>query len=216
MTPPPTIVDDGPAQPTVPDAVASPSPGRPSIAVPAVEAGPFYDESTEPGVPRTRRTGPFIATKEYRRFTEFAAAVRRETFIGLCYGPAGVGKTLSARRYARWDKVEEFLLGWGRRQESDAAVYATLARSRTAFYTPTTTCTPSSSSRTSTSSSAGSTSASPSTARPRPRCPSRATSTTEGPRRSWTCSSSTKPNASLNRPWNTSATGSTAARPGSS
>ncbi len=142
MTPPPTIVDDGPAQPTVPDAVASPSPGRPSIAVPAVEAGPFYDESTEPGVPRTRRTGPFIATKEYRRFTEFAAAVRRETFIGLCYGPAGVGKTLSARRYARWDKVEEFLLGWGRRQESDAAVYATLARSRTAFYTPTTTCTP--------------------------------------------------------------------------
>ncbi len=133
MTLQPTMTDDG---------TAPPDNTAPPIAALMVEPGPFYDESTEPGIPRTRRTGPFIATKEYRRFTEFADAVRRETFIGLCYGPAGVGKTLSARRYARWDKVEELLLGWGRRQESDAAVYATLARSRTAFYTPTTTCTP--------------------------------------------------------------------------
>lgn len=83
------------------------------MEAPPTEPGPFYDPSAEPGVPRTRRTGPFIATKECRRFTEFADAVRRDTFIGLCYGPAGVGKTLSARRYARWDKVEELLLGWG-------------------------------------------------------------------------------------------------------
>ncbi|MDQ2726431.1 MAG: AAA family ATPase [Actinomycetota bacterium] len=114
----------------------------PMITAPPVETGPLYDANTEPSVPRTRRSGPFIATKEYRRFTEFADAFRRETFIGLCYGPAGVGKTLSARRYAHWDKVEELLLGWGRRQDTDAAVYATLARSRTAYYTPTTTCTP--------------------------------------------------------------------------
>lgn len=133
MTPQPTVTDEGNARPT----------GTvPSIDAPVVETGPFYDESTEPGVPRTRRTGPFIATKEHRRFTEFADAVRRETFIGLCYGPAGVGKTLSARRYARRDKVEELLLNWGRREESDDAVCATLAHSRTAFYTPTTTCTP--------------------------------------------------------------------------
>ena len=215
MTPPPTIVDDGPAQPTVPDAVASPSPGRPSIAVPAVEAGPFYDERTEPGVPRTRRTGPFIATKEYRRFTEFAAAVRRETFIGLCYGPAGVGKTLSGRRYARWDKVEAFLLGWGRRQESDAAVYATLARSRTAFYTPTTTCTPKQLEQDldqllgridlCVAAPPGPDHAARPAQRPPPRDPAG-----RGP------AHRPKPNASLNRPWNTSATGSTAARPGSS
>lgn len=185
MTLQPTMTDDG---------IAPPDDTAPPIAAPMVEPGPFYDESTEPGVPRTRRTGPFIATKEYRRFTEFADAVRRETFIGLCYGPAGVGKTLSARRYARWDKVEELLLSWGRRQDSDAAVYATLARSRTAFYTPTTTCTPKQLSRTSTSSWAASTSASPSTAAPRPRCPCLPPSTTTGPRRSWTCPSSTKLN----------------------
>jgi DNA transposition AAA+ family ATPase len=55
--------------------------------------------------------------------------------------PAGVGKTLSARRYARWDTAEPYLLEWGPRQDSDAATNATLNRSRTVFYTPTVTLT---------------------------------------------------------------------------
>ena len=79
----------------------------------------------------------FIVTKEHRRFTEFADAVRRNRYIGLCYGPAGVGKTLSARRYAHWDLAEPLLLSWGPREPSDDKVYAALARSRTVFYTPT-------------------------------------------------------------------------------
>ena len=83
------------------------------------------------------RTGSFIVTKEHRRFTEFANALRKHRTIGLCFGPAGVGKTLSARRHAHWELAEPLLHTWGPRTPSDEHVYAALARSRTVFYTPT-------------------------------------------------------------------------------
>lgn len=83
------------------------------------------------------RTSPFIVTKEHRRFTEFAHALRKHRTIGLCFGPAGVGKTLSARRHAHWDLAEPLLHTWGPRAPSDEHVYAALARSRTVFHTPT-------------------------------------------------------------------------------
>lgn len=79
----------------------------------------------------------FIVTKEHRRFVEFANAVRKHRYIGLCYGPAGIGKTLSARRYAHWDRIEPFILEWGKRDPADAKIQALAARSRTVFYTAT-------------------------------------------------------------------------------
>ena len=83
------------------------------------------------------RDGAFIATKEHRRFVEFATAVRKHRYIGLCFGPAGVGKTLSARRYAHWNEAEPMIENWGLREADDADVEAMLARSRTVFHTPT-------------------------------------------------------------------------------
>lgn len=83
-----------------------------------------------------RKAKKFIVTKEHKRFAEFANAVRRERYIGICYGPAGVGKTLSARRYSQWDKAETLLTGWGPRDPSDSLIYDALNRSRAVFYTP--------------------------------------------------------------------------------
>src|SRR5277367_491211 len=77
-------------------------------------------------------TPGFLITKEYRRFAEFCDACRRYRYIGLCYGPPGVGKTISARHYAQWDLVEP-RLNTVRPKEPPVAEIGTC---RSVFYTP--------------------------------------------------------------------------------
>lgn len=76
--------------------------------------------------------GPFLLTTEYRRFAEFCDACRQYRYIGLCHGPPGVGKTLSARRYAGWDRIEALSFAW----QADDEALAACADADTVFYTP--------------------------------------------------------------------------------
>jgi DNA transposition AAA+ family ATPase len=81
----------------------------------------------------------FIITKQHKRFVEFCDACRRYRYVGLGYGPPGVGKTLSARQYAQWDQIEP-LLDW--RLPVETALPRDSSAGYTALYTPTVANTP--------------------------------------------------------------------------
>src|SRR5438067_9411049 len=82
----------------------------------------------------------FLVTQEYRRFAEFCDACRQYRYIGLCYGPPGVGKTLSARHYADWDALEAVFED--RHFWMDTPARPELATCRTVIYTPSMITTP--------------------------------------------------------------------------
>jgi hypothetical protein len=75
----------------------------------------------------------FIVTKEHRRFVEFCDACLRYRYIGLCYGPPGVGKTVSARMYAGQDQVEHLLVNC---RLLDLPIIPEVLQRTTMFYTP--------------------------------------------------------------------------------
>src|SRR2546428_11944687 len=74
----------------------------------------------------------FLVTTAHRRFAEFCDACRRYRYIGLCYGAAGVGKTLSAQHYAHWFDLQAYF----RSPWPSEADMAAVAGSTTLFYTP--------------------------------------------------------------------------------
>lgn len=72
-----------------------------------------------------------VETFEHRRFAEFCEACTRYRYIGLCYGAPGVGKTVSARHYANWDRMQDL---WNHPGPGAAAVEE-IAGGSTVFYT---------------------------------------------------------------------------------
>src|SRR3954447_339671 len=90
----------------------------------------LHPPSSDTGTNRNHPSA-IVETLEHRRFAEFCDACKRYRYIGLCYGAPGVGKTVSARHYANWDRMQEL---WNDPGHSTAAVEEIAANS-TVFYT---------------------------------------------------------------------------------
>ena len=50
-------------------------------------------------------TFQFIETKEYHKFVEFCDSCAKYKYIGICHGLPGVGKTVAAKNYSKWEII---------------------------------------------------------------------------------------------------------------
>lgn len=67
-------------------------------------------------------------------------AERRDRYVGLCHGAPGVGKTLSARHFADWDTVEQWL--GSLRMTTRTPIPSTVGDRHAIIYTPDVAATP--------------------------------------------------------------------------
>jgi len=83
----------------------------------------------------------FLITKEYLKFEEFCNACFRDKYIGICYGVAGIGKTMSAMYYSKQHHFDTFDYVDSSNEECLEAAKK-IALCKTVYYTATVTNTP--------------------------------------------------------------------------
>src|SRR3977135_771872 len=99
----------------------------------ALQQSPQSYPQPSPGSSDTKTSSEAVVeTPEHRRFAEFCDACRRYRYIGLCYGAAGVGKTISAQHYANAVLLETWLSSHSMLVPEGA----TVPEHATVFYTP--------------------------------------------------------------------------------
>lgn len=77
----------------------------------------------------------FLETKAYLRFSEFCNACIEYKYIGICYGPPGVGKTQSAEYYSKHKLVWSAQPN-GYAFDDNRHIQTELYNCATLFYTP--------------------------------------------------------------------------------
>src|SRR5258707_13772572 len=84
--------------------IAPPEPEENQPAPHVEEGSSDLPSASESALPRRESIlSTFIETSQYQRFVDVCESCQRHHFIGVCYGEAGGGKTLSGTRDPQLD-----------------------------------------------------------------------------------------------------------------